>query len=534
MPASGYDKAQLLICLIVSLVAVIVLAAAASILVSHYTTKFCQRLVHDLSVDLFDKMQRLSLSFYAKNKVGELMQRLSGDVYVVYAMVAQIMIPLLQSLASLVAMFYIMAHINLLLACLAITTVPALALLLRFFNKPMTNSTVEQYNTLGRLSAFAQQTLSAIKVIQAYSKERYSSNIFRDHSRQYSEAFIRSTRISVTYVMLTSVITAIAGALVVGTGAYLGLKGQISVGDLFVFLGYIGALFGPVNSLSSTVGNAVTVAARGRRIFEILESSEVVYEKPNALSLKAVKGEIIMHDVTFGYNHEKSNTRTIINNLSLHVPAGSTVAIVGTTGAGKTSLISMLLRFYDPWAGRIMIDGVDIADVTLESLRKNVSMVLQDSLLFPVSIAENIAFGDPDIAMNEIVEAAKVAQAHDFISKLPEGYNTLVSEGGISLSGGERQRVALARAFLKRAPVLILDEPTSSLDVQTEAKIFKGLAEYAKGKTVFIISHRLSTIRHADLIIALKDGEIVEQGTHEVLIQQNNMYAQLYQHHLKQ
>ena len=213
---------------------------------------------------------------------------------------------------------------------------------------------------------------------------------------------------------------------------------------------------------------------------------------------------------------------------------GRHIFICGDRGAGKTSLISLLLRFYDPWEGRILIDETDIGDVTLSSLRNNISMVLQDSLLFPVSIAENITFGDQTISMEEVIKAAKVAQAHDFICKLPDGYNTLVSEGGVSLSGGEKQRVALARAFLRKSSILILDEPTSSLDVQTEARIFNDLAEYAKGKTVFIISHRLSTIQKADLIVTIKDGVIAEKGTHESLLNKNSVYADLYRYqHLK-
>lgn len=528
------DKNSFLFFLIISLIAIIIIAATISHIVSHYTTKFCQRLVHDLSVDLFDKMQRLSLTFYSRNNVGEMLQRLSGDVYVVYAMVAQIIIPFVTSVASLAAMFYIMAKINLLLACMAIATVPALGLLLFFYNKPMTNSTIDQYSTLGKLSAFAQQTLSSIKIIQAYARENYINKKYNDHSSEYSHAFIKSTKISVSYVLLTSIITAIAGALVVGTGAYLGLQGKISIGDLFIFLGYIGALFGPVNSLSSTIANTITIAARGKRIFEIMDSDEIVYEKPNAITLKNVKGDIVLHNITFGYDKSNAGSRTILNNFNLHVKAGETVAIVGATGAGKTSLISLLLRFYDPWEGRILIDETDIGDVTLSSLRNNISMVLQDSLLFPVSIAENITFGDQTISMEEVIKAAKVAQAHDFICKLPDGYNTLVSEGGVSLSGGEKQRVALARAFLRKSSILILDEPTSSLDVQTEARIFNDLAEYAKGKTVFIISHRLSTIQKADLIVTIKDGVIAEKGTHESLLNKNSVYADLYRYqHLK-
>jgi ATP-binding cassette subfamily B protein len=523
----GSAKTQLLVLLTVATIAFIISAAGISLLVSHFTTKVCQRLVHDLSLDVFDKLQQLSLAFYSQNKLGELMQRVSGDVYVVYQLVAQIMIPVITSLASLLAMFYVMARINLLLACLAIAVVPALGLLLFFFNKPMSDSTVDEYSLLGQLSAFLQQSLSSIKIIQAYTQESYTKDRFENHSLEYSKSYVLSTRISTTYVVLTGVVTSIVGAGVVGLGAYKGLKGQISIGDLFVFLGYISALFGPVNSLSTTVGTAVKLGARGRRIFEILASNDVIHDAPTAHEIEHLHGEVEFRHVTFGYG-PVGGAAPILNDFNLKVQPGQVVAIVGPTGAGKTSIISLLLRFYDPWQGEVLLDGQPLPSITLHSLRNNVSLVLQDSFIFPVSLAENIAFGNPEATLAEIIEAAKTAQAHDFIMRLPHGYQTVASEAGVSLSGGEKQRISLARAFLRKTPILILDEPTSALDVQTETKIFQELAAYSKGKTVFIVSHRLSTIRQADLIITIKDGILAEQGTHEELLKLGNVYANLY------
>jgi ATP-binding cassette subfamily B protein len=525
--AGAGSKPQLLVLLTVATVAFILGAAAISLLVSHFTTKLCQRLVHDLSVDVFDKLQQLSLAFYSKNKLGELLQRVSGDVYVVYSLVAQILIPVITSLAALLAMFYVMARINLALACLSIAVVPALGLLLFFFNKPMSDSTVDEYSLLGQLSAFLQQSLSSIKIIQAYTQESYTKEQFETHSLEYSKSYVLSTRISTTYVVLTGVITSVVGAGVVGLGAYKGLNGQISVGDLFVFLGYIAALFGPVNSLSTTVGTAVKLGARGRRIFEILGSNDVIHDAPTAREIEHLQGEVEFRNVTFGYG-QPGEARPILTDFNLKVQAGQVVAIVGPTGAGKTSIISLLLRFYDPWQGEVLFDGEPLTDISLHSLRNNVSLVLQDSFIFPVSLAENIAFGNPDASLAEIIEAAKTAQAHDFIMRLPQGYQTVASEAGVSLSGGEKQRISLARAFLRQTPILILDEPTSALDVHTETKIFQALAEYSRGKTVFIVSHRLSTIRQADVIITIKDGVLAEQGTHDDLLQLGNVYANLY------
>jgi len=520
-------KIPLLSICIGAMVVFVIGNACVSIYASHLTTKVCQTMVHELSIDLFDKVQRLSLSFYSKNKVGELLQRISGDVYVVYSLVASIILPAITALATLIGMFYIMATINVLLACIAISVVPALALLLYIFYKPMNDSTVEQYNLLGELSAFMQQSLSSIKIIQAYSNENYTRDKFMGHSKQYSAAYVRSTKISMIYVILTGVITGLATAVVIGVGAFNGLQLKISIGELFVFLGYIGALFGPVNSLSNTVATAVTIGARSKRIFELMDSQETVSEKANAIELHNVHGNIELQNVEFGYG-KNNDSKRILKDFNLKVSAGQIVALVGQTGAGKTSLISLLLRFYDPWKGKILIDGKDISDVKIASLRSHIALVLQDSFIFPMSIKENIAFGNPDATLDEIKDAAKASYAHDFIMRLPKGYDTVASEGGVSLSGGEKQRISLARAFLRKSAILILDEPTSALDARTESNIFKALKKYSSGRTVFIISHRLSTIRNADMIITLKDGVIAEKGTHENLISQDKLYAELY------
>lgn len=524
-------KMQLLgICMAIMII-LIAGAAVISFILSQITTRICQHMVHDLSLDLFDRLQRLSLFFHSKNKVGELLQRLSGDVYVVYSLVGHIILPCVTSLASLIAMFYIMAGIDLLLACISISVVPALMLLVYFFNKPMTDATVQQYSLLGEFSSFIQQTLSSIKIIQAYSRENYTRKKFKNQSEEYGNAFIKSTKISVLYVMLTGVITGTAGAIVIGVGAYRNLQGQISIGDLFIFLGYIAALFGPVNSLSSTIAAAVTLSARTKRIFELMDSEDVIREKAEAITLPDIRGDIQFENITFGYGHQPGEAAAVLKNFSLHVTAGQTVAVIGQTGAGKTSLISLLLRFYDPWEGTIYIDKTDIRDIKVSCLRNAISLVLQDAFIFPMSIAENIGFGNPEATIDEIMEAAKIAQAHEFIMRLPNGYQTIASEGGVTLSGGEKQRISLARAFLRKAPVLILDEPTSALDVETEGRIFSALANYAKDKTVFIITHRLSTVKHADLILTIKDGIIAEQGTHHSLISDNKTYAGLYKYY---
>ncbi len=521
------DKIGLLLVLVSVSVFLVIGGSTLSYLSSQMTTKVCQRMVQDLSVQVFDKMQRLSLAFYSKNRIGQLMQRLSGDTYAIYSIVGGILMPTLMSVTSLIAMFYIMSRIHMGLALMTISIVPVFAVLLMVFKKPITESAKRQYESSGRLWAFMQQSLSSMKIIQAYSREKYTNEIYKTHILESQDASFNSTRISTIYNTLSGVLSGVATAIIVGIAAYKNISGSISVGELFVFIGYIGALFGPVNSIAATVQSALTVTVRGERVFEILDSEEIVTEKTNATHLKTVRGDVEFQHVSFGYGHGQ-DAKKILNDFNFHIPPGKTVAIIGPTGAGKTSLISLLLRFYDPLEGKILLDGHDLKTLSLESIRKNISLVLQDALIFPISLKDNIAFGDQRASFDAIVAAAKMAQAHDFIMKLPQGYDTLVSEGGVSLSGGEKQRISLARAFLKQSPILILDEPTSALDVQTEGEIFKSLSAYSNNHTVFIISHRLSTIKHADIIIAIKDGKIVEEGTHDDLIKDGNVYADLY------
>ncbi len=460
--------------------------------------------------------------------MGDLLQRMSGDVFVVYFLVAQIILPALTSLVCLGGMFYIMSRIDLVLALVAFSVVPVLMLLLGFFAKPMNDTTMVQYKTQGTFSAFLQQSLSNMKIIQAFSRESFMHQKLKEHALEFSNAYIVANRVAMTYTQVSVLVTGIASAIIVIMGAFRGFNGTLSVGDLFIFLGYLTALSGPVNSLTTALGASVAIGARGKRVFDILDSDEVVKEKHHAVELKNPKGEIEFKDVVFGYGNALQEP--VLKNISFRAMPGQVIALVGPTGAGKTSIISLMSRFYDPWKGAILFDGVNISDLKLHSLRENVTTVLQEPFIFPMTIAENISFGNPDASFEEIIEAAKGSQAHDFIMKMPEGYETMVTETGSSLSGGERQRIAIARAFLRRSPVLILDEPTSAVDALTEAKIFEALSHFSKGKTVFLISHRLSTIKHADQIFTLKDGKVVERGTHQSLLQENKVYAGLYKY----
>jgi len=524
------DKTQLLILCVLAVVFITICSSILSLFTSNLTVRLSQKLVFDLSIDFYSKLQQLSLSFYAKNKTGDLLQRMSGDVFVVYFLVAQIIIPFITSSICLLAMFYVMARIDLTLSFIALSVIPLLGIALGLFMKPMNNTTNNQHKKLGELSALVQQSLSSMKLIQAFARENYMNKKVEKHTEEFGQAFRTATNVSTGYNQAKSLITGLVSAGLIGLGAYRGIKGGVTAGDLYIFIGYITALYAPITSLFTAVGTAVMISSRGKRVFEILDSNEIVKEKKHPTILKNPKGNLTFENVIFGYNNPEDEKQAILKDINFHVNAGQIVALVGPTGAGKTSLISLITRFYDPWKGRILLEGHDIKDLQLHSLRENVSLVLQDTFLFPMSVKENIAFGNPSASFEEIENAAKMAQAHHFINKLPKGYETLISESGASLSGGEKQRIALARAFLKNAAILILDEPTSALDALTEARIFKSLSENVKDRTVFIISHRLSTIKHADQILLLKDGVIVESGTHEYLVEKGEEYADLYKY----
>ncbi|MEO7291936.1 MAG: ABC transporter ATP-binding protein, partial [Ginsengibacter sp.] len=345
-----------------------------SLVIFNLTVGMAQRLVFDLMIDFYAKLQRLSLSFYSKNKVGDLLQRMSGDVFVAYFLVAQIILPALTSLVALGAMFYIMAKIDLLLAIVAFSVVPVLGILLGAFAKPLNNTTTVQYKTQGLFSAFLQQSLSSMKIIQAFGRESFMHQKLKIHAEEFGNAFIMANKVSMTYNQMSVLITGFASATLVTLGALRGLNGTLSVGDLFIFLGYLTALFGPVNSLTTAIGAAIAIGARGKRVFDILDSEEVVKENPHAIEIKSPEGEIEFRNVIFGYGNALQ--QPVLKNISFKVLPGQVVALVGATGAGKTSIISLLARFYDPWKGSILFDGVDIADLNLHSLRENVSLVL--------------------------------------------------------------------------------------------------------------------------------------------------------------
>ncbi|MCC6679831.1 MAG: ABC transporter ATP-binding protein [Phycisphaeraceae bacterium] len=496
------------------------------------TVGFCYHMVYDLACDLFAKLQRLSQSYHQRQTIGDLMQRMSGDVFVVHYAVSGVMLPVVISLLNLLGMFTIMLLLDPLLASVALAVVPALVVSLLLFAKPMDRATSRRYERQASMMALVEQSLTGVRIIQGFAREAYLQAKMQNSAGDLGDAYNRDMRIGSAYQQTTLIITGVGTAFVLGIGAWRVSAGFLTLGDLLVFLGYLAALYGPVSAVSMAVGAAVATNAQARRVFDVIDSKEEVPQKANPIQIDQVRGQVIYENVSFGYagGEDHSDQQCVLHDISFQVDPGQIIAVVGATGVGKSTLVALLSRFYDPWQGRVLLDGHDVRDLDLAQLRQSIALVLQEPFLFPISIAENITFGRPNVTREMVIEAARTAQAHEFISRLPAGYDTVLGERGATLSGGERQRIAIARALVGDSPILVLDEPTSAVDARTEAEILRRLAETSDRRTTFVISHRLSTIRRADQIIVLENGRIVERGRHEQLIDDGAIYSRLYKH----
>jgi ATP-binding cassette subfamily B protein/subfamily B ATP-binding cassette protein MsbA len=473
-------------------------------------------------------LQRLSLLFHTKHSVGDLIERVTADCYSIDTLVTSALVPVVQALITLVAMFVIMWALEWRLTLLAVAVVPFIVLTMRRFGRPMKERSREQRDSEGRLAGVVEQTLSAVPAVQAFTAERRQDRQFRYHADQTVRAYIRATFAGMWFELFTGLATTLGTAAVIYVGGTLALNGELTAGTIVVFVSYLASLYEPIDTLSHTAPTIQGAAAETDRVMEILEIEPAVSDRPGARD-RPLTGTIRYENVSFGYAPE----RTVLHDVSLSVAPGEVLAIVGPTGAGKTTLVSLLVRFFDPWEGRITVGGTDVRDFTLESLRSQIALVLQDPYIFPISVAENIAFGRPDASREEVIAAARAANAHDFIEALPAGYDTIVGERGATLSGGEKQRLSIARAFVKDAPVLVLDEPTSALDARTEGLLLGALERLMQDRITLVIAHRLSTIRGADEIVVIDSGRVSEHGSHAQLIAAGGLYASLYRQQME-
>jgi ATP-binding cassette subfamily B protein/subfamily B ATP-binding cassette protein MsbA len=488
---------------------------------------FGQRMIYDLAANLLGHLQRLSLRFHSSASVGDLIRRVTGDCSCIASIVRDAGMAFVSALINLAIMFAIMWQINRPLTLLSMAVLPLMILALKLYMKPMEERAYAQQEEEGKIYEVMEQTLSAVPVVQAFGGEPQEEARFRAATGRTLTATLSVTSVQMQFKILLGFATTIGTAGILWLGASQAMAGRVTVGDLLVFLSYLSSLYGPIESMMYSPATMRGASGSARRVLEVLQRDQDVRDDPAGHAIERARGHVVLSGVTFGYIKD----RPVLQNVSLEVLPGQRVAIVGPTGAGKSTLAALLARFFDPWTGQVLLDGHDLKKLKLADLRSQVGLVLQESFLFPRSIAENIAYGRAGATMEEIEAASRAANAHEFIINLPQGYQTVIGERGATLSGGQRQRLSIARALLKDAPVLILDEPTSALDATTEALLLAALERLMAGRTTFIIAHRLSTIRDADKIVVLEQGRVVEIGNHAELMNKGGVYWKLHNAH---
>ena len=496
-----------------------------------------ERFIFDLRVRIYDHLQRLSLSFFESTSTGEIMSRVTNDVNALESFVTHGVALTVVDLFRLVGASVILLVLNWKLALVMLIPLPLMGVGLWIFNhraRPMYRRVRDR---LGDINSSLQDKLAGIRVVQVFEQEEAELNNFRTVSQNYLQERIFAIRTWSIFFPTLRFISTSGSALVLGFGAKMVVSGQLTLGTLVAFLSYIISFYEPLRRLTEVDNTFQQAIAAGERIFELLDRESDISEAPNAVVLGDIAGEVAFEGVHFRYgeadNKGDGDSQNVLHNISFSIAPGEVVALVGPSGAGKTSIANLLCRFYDPERGRVLVDGNDLRDVKVKSLRQHVAVVLQDTFLFNTTVRDNIRYGNPEASEKDMISAAKAAYAHEFIQELPQGYDTEIGERGVKLSGGQKQRLALARAILADPRILILDEATSSVDAEAEFLIQQALDEVMKGRTALIIAHRLSTIRDADKIIALEDGHIREVGSHRDLLSQEGLYSQLYRRQLE-
>jgi subfamily B ATP-binding cassette protein MsbA len=481
------------------------------------------RIVADMREKLYNHLQNLSLSFFTKTPTGILISRITNDVNLIQGSVSNAITGLFKDAFTILGLTGVIFYRNWKLAIIAFLIFPLAIFPIKEFGKRLRKFSRKSQQRMGSITTFLHETITGNRIVKAFNMEDYEKRRFAEENNRFFKIVLKRVKIRAFSHPLMELLGGIGVALIIWVGGYSVIRGELTPGTFFSFMAALLMLYAPIRDLNKVNLEIQEGLAAVARVFELLDTAPDIKEEEGAVPLPPISREIDFERVTFKYDEEP-----VLKGISLHIKVGEVIALVGMSGAGKTSLVNLLPRFYDVEEGQILIDGYDIRKVTLQSLRGQIGLVTQQTILFNDTVRNNIAYGSLKRSDQEIIEAAKAANAHDFIQRLPQGYETLIGEQGVKLSGGERQRLSIARALLKNAPILILDEATSSLDSDSETEVQKALEELMKGRTVFVIAHRLSTIRNAHRIIVLSEGQIVEEGAHEELITLGGEYQRLY------
>ncbi|MGA2430767.1 MAG: ABC transporter ATP-binding protein [Candidatus Acidiferrum sp.] len=521
---SGGSKMEIAAAAAIALVVIALIGAVASYIANYYTASVGQWVANDLRIRTYDHLQHLSLHYYSTHDLGTLLSTITEDVQTIQAFASASTLGIFVDLLTIGGMLVIMFFLNWDFTLIAVAITPFVLLMISRFKKAVKKATKEVRKQQSEIVTVVQRGLESIKVVKAFGRQDLEEQELSMVSKATVDAALRARRVKALLSPAVTVIVSLCTAFVLWRSSALILKGTMTAGALTVFLAYLAQFFKPVKDLATMTNSIAQTAVGVERVRAILEADDVISEKPSARDPNVLRGDIDFDRVSFGYNQETQ----VLNDVSFKIKAGQMIGIVGPTGSGKSTIVGLIPRFYDPIAGKIAIDGIDSRDYKLRGLRSQIAYVLQETVLFRGTVADNIAYGKGNATRDEIVAAAKLANAEEFIAKMPHGYETMVGDRGDTLSGGQRQRIGIARAIIRNSPILLLDEPTAALDSESEKLVIDALTKLMRGRTVITIAHRLSTIRDADKILVMKDGGLAEEGSHERLMLLGGLYAELY------